>query len=433
MSGIKLSKGAMLLFLTFIFSLEVSSKVVSLKELVAYSFKNSPDIQNQMLTLDQSELDVLNARISFFPSLDFSTQQGLEGGSTTEPDPDTTSELGLSLSETLYNNGTFLRNLNISKLQKKSSLLSLREQKLIKTLSIVRIYYDYLNSLENLEITKQQVNLLEDQFDSISNQYKQGMQTRIDYLRFKSRLQRSKLDLAENQVFIKNKIEELKRAVGWRGENLLLEESPLIKKQKLELPKFDIEELVENHRLYKISKLNTNVQEINIKEVNATRWPVISLESNVTYSGSDYLKGTSEYRESDSTSWNALVKLSWNLWDWGLRKNRTFQARFEKEKLQHLEFDQALKLRQDIKTLRNNMEQLSQNLSLSLELKKLEETNYKSLERDYRNGRTDYLNLINALNDLASAQRAYFQNYYRLIQLLYEYYYHEGTIIEKIS
>jgi outer membrane protein TolC len=70
---------------------------------------------------------------------------------------------------------------------------------------------------------------------------------------------------------------------------------------------------------------------------------------------------------------------------------------------------------------------------LNRELLGLEETSYKYVEADYRDGKIAYLDLVTSLNDLLDARIRSCSSIYSLAQDLAQYRYYEGNLYDTLA
>lgn len=168
---------------------------MDLKALIEFGLEYSPSIKISKNNIRINELLLRNSSANFLPSLDASTQQGYKnGGPITKSNP-WAGELSLTLNETLYDNGTNLIEYEIAKINLQKANLEYARDRGGFCLSVVKEFNSYSEAIELLRVQQFQFQILLKQFSSIEGKYLRGEKTRIEYLRFKSRLHRSKLSL----------------------------------------------------------------------------------------------------------------------------------------------------------------------------------------------------------------------------------------------
>lgn len=401
-----------------------------LKGLIDYALKNSPSFKIASNQLKIAEINKENALSSFFPMLNLQTIQGFRDSKPEQTDDKWKSSLELSLDAKLYDNGNNIYNYDQSKLEQTKSILELKATQNKLILEITEEYFNYLLGFRLLDIQNLQYSFLFKKYNSIENQYKQGLKTRLDYLRFKSKLQKS--DLTKKQALNNQSkiIERLKSLIGWR-EDILVVQIPV--NTKIDLVKIpQIAPPLEFHFTNQIAKIEREINYFTVKRVERKYWPELYLDTGITYTNPDYIDDWNDNQNDEGTNWSALLTLKFNIWDWGIRKRNLISQRITNRNFNYTNDNLILRLKSDINILMLNLAQQTQNFILNKELEKLEKNNFNSLNNDYKNGKTSFLDLSQSLDNYVQAQQASTQNYYELKSSLAEYYFHEGTLYEKI-
>jgi outer membrane protein TolC len=126
------------------------------------------------------------------------------------------------------------------------------------------------------------------------------------------------------------------------------------------------------------------------------------------------------------------VSVKYNFFDWGVR-SRDKQVAIERDFIQKDNLDsQLLALKSNINQLKINIEQIQRNFDLSKELFALETTNLELIEREYRNGKIQYLDLVTGLSNYSDAEIRYFTAISDLQNARYTFLYHQGKLYDEL-
>ena len=367
----------------------------------------------------------------FFPSLDILSTQGYRDGGPRSHDDQWSSELALSLRSQIYSNGLNILDYRRAKLEKKRGALRWERDRAQLCLELSREYFNYSLALETFKVQEVQYKLLGKQFKSVESQYKRGQKKRIDYVRFKARLQRAKLGVQQANVVIKRGLEEIKRVIGWKGGELSV---AAMKAVNLDLGKIPENPLnIEDHYEYKIVELSRKINDDAVTRERKKYFPELSLAADASYAQEDYLSGTGTSNDQGGMNWSAMLTIRFNLWDWGKRRRNVAIANLERMNRNNALDGHLLSLKGTIRKLLMDIKQRKESFLLNRELVELEKNNYATLEENYRRGMTTFLDLINALNDYTSSRQSWFGDFFQLKILMAEFYFHQGVIYETIK
>jgi outer membrane protein TolC len=92
-----------------------------------------------------------------------------------------------------------------------------------------------------------------------------------------------------------------------------------------------------------------------------------------------------------------------------------------------------LDLRQTIAKLEIDLRQSVESYNLSQELLKLERANLALITNEYRQGKVQYLDYINSLQNFASAKTSFYSSLYDLRRQQLALHYHEGNLYGAIE
>lgn len=408
---------------------------LDLKAAIQFAVENSPSLEVQRKEMSISDMERKNAYSVFLPQLDMGSNYGVSGR-----DPETAtskygSQFGVTLTENLYDNGISFLRYDSAKVSKKIAELNFSLKRDQLSLQIAAQFLNYSLVTQLLDVQKNQFEIIKKQFNSIASQYKQGIKTRRDYLRFKSELSRSQIQLQNATTRLQNTQAELVQLIASTEQIattrfvFLVEpvKPALVKQIPTQKPK------VETHWIFQIAKMRSNIFDNDVSISRRSYYPEFFLTGGASYGSADYWRTGSDFSDNDFTSWNAMLRVSFNLWDWGIRNRNITIAKdrkVQREKSIEVELNDFVA---ENEKLMNNIALKNNNFLTAQELLSIETDSYAFLESEYRNGRVSYLDLIIGLRDLLSAKIQVFESFYDLRTQLLQYKYHQGQLYEEFS
>jgi outer membrane protein TolC len=277
--------------------------------------------------------------------------------------------------------------------------------------------------------------MLDKQFKVLTAQYRQGFKTKSDFLRLKTQVQKAEIDRVGAENSIHQSEANLQKLLGVsESEAGTVSFAPL---------RLDVSKPVELSSPTQLPALSGTYEfqssrlqrDSNRETVSLTRrnyWPQLSVTGGVSYLNQNYLNSPAPFSAGNQLSWNALLTLQYNLWDWGTRR-RDLEIAELNEGVQDDSLDQGvLEVRAQLTGLMAELGRASRNFALSRELLELEQESSQNLELQYREGKVTYLDLITELNNLLDARVQYFTSYFDVLGGTVRYRYFEGKAYESV-
>ncbi|MEK6553662.1 MAG: TolC family protein, partial [Bdellovibrionota bacterium] len=184
------------------------------RQAVRYALQNSPSFNSARNEREVADLTVKSSFWALFPSLDFTASYGLQDDDPSTYETPYTSQLALSLTETLYDNGVLLTQNKIANLARRRAELIFRKEKNRLVREVLEAYMKFSLQSRNLEVKEIQLDLIRRQYNLVSSAYKQGLKTRKDFLRFKTQLNRTQLDMVNARNSVEKTRLDLLKAIG---------------------------------------------------------------------------------------------------------------------------------------------------------------------------------------------------------------------------
>lgn len=433
MIHLRLKFFAFILILIFELSAQSELQRMTLSEAVEHAFTNSPEFQ---ILTNQKEIAALEEKIAFarhLPSLDLTATHGILDS---EPPPTYhpwTSDFKLTLSQSIYNNGVNYKNYEIAQLQNSAAQLSFKEQQNHLTLDIATQFVNYSLNLKLIEVQATQLELFQKQLDIFSKTFSKGKTAKNDYVRLQIQVKRSEIIVATaNALALKSK-EDLVRLLGFSP--LQTQEIDFIPtafenvKNDIQVKNIDLTE----HLQYQISEIQKKISALTTELISRKRFPDWDLSAGVSYGSSDYVNTNRSFKDNEVTEWNALLTLKYNLLDWGIRSKDAGVA-LQKNLTRKNEIERQLaNLKATLLQLVVQINKLQKNYELSKDLLKLEKSNIEFIERQYRDGKVQYLDLVTSLASLSDAKTIFLTNLADLQIAKYTLLYHQGKLVQEIK
>lgn len=413
-------------------ALEARAEKVDLKHAVEIATERSPSFDSLKRQLDIAVLTERNATARLLPSLDFSATHGLQDQSPRTGLGPWHSDFRFALSENIYDNGVAWTQRRIARLGREQAEVVFKDQQNKLSLDIAKQYLSYSLNLKYLEIQDKQFQRVKRQYETLSRDYYQGLKTRKDFLRFKSEVSRAEISLLSARNDLETSRIELLRLLGWglkpQGD---IEFVPVaIESVQLDLP-LKLPPLSE-HLQYRSAQLQKEVAELNADLVARRRFPEWSLSAGVGYGSHDYLGTGQSVSDNAAWDWNALLKVSYNFLDWGIRSRETEIARSQKTVTLNQIDSSLLSLEAEQRQFEVTAGKILKTYGYAKELLELEKVNFDYIEREYRNGKVQYLDLINGLKGLTDAQSQYYSAASQLLGARYQALYHQGKLYDEL-
>ncbi len=407
--------------------------VLTLETAVKSALNASPTYITAKNSLEVANLEAENAAAVFYPNLDLSASHGVRG-----IDPDATgltartpivSGTTLTLTENLYDNGESYKRHQIADYRYELAKINFQRSKAQVIRSVALAYYRYVLATQNLEFTRKNFNELERLGKLVTNQFYQGLKTRKDFLSFKTRTQRSRLEVLDAERTIVSSRTELLTLIGYSPNDPVVLDTTV----RPVLPKGPLTTQISNEDLFEARGLSLQ-REIGALEVKIAKrkyWPELSLVGAASYGSSAYIDTGRTWDDNDVSQWSVLLNLKFNIIDWGIRSRNIKIAASNSNSDEQAAREDLLQAQRDLEVFKLEVARAEETYRLSKELQKLEEDTFKLLERDYRSGQTTYLELVTGLANLLDAQARGQQADYRQADLYLRWKYYKGTLSEE--
>lgn len=328
----------------------------SLKDCIDYSIEHNIQLKQQNISLEQSDIDLKNAKAALFPSLSFNTSQNgryqpyLEdgGGNSIVTDDGTggsrvstsrdhfsySGSYGLNAGLTIFNGGKNWREIRLQKLNKEIAKLSVEEQKNSLKEEIATIFVQILYSAEAVKVNESAVNTANENLKSGKAKFEVGKIAKSEVAELQSQLSTAEFQLVNAETQLANYKLQLKQLLEITHEQEIDILYPESSDELAIAPLVSIEEAyraaIAHRPEIENSRLNTQTSEISVKQAKAGYFPTISLNAGAGTSNNDSETSSFGHQLKYNLSYSVGLSLSIPLYD-----NRNTRSSIQKAKLQH--------------------------------------------------------------------------------------------------
>lgn len=379
-----------------------SSPVISLDNAVKSILATNPNIKEAELNYLQIGKDLNIAQNAYYPTLDLSGYTGyqkkrLDDGVSTRKGDGRVSGANVTLSQNLYNGGADKNRINSQSARLDSAAYSIAQKADRLTLQAVNAYLEVIKTKQILDIELESVRSHEKIYNQIRDRAKSGFGVASEERQAGSRYTLAQSNLIAAQNNYEDAIATFEKLYG-----------STISSDSLSMPEFNITLPTSEKAVYDkamlcnpsllVQRSNIAMAESVVKEKAAAFRPKLDLEVAGKYEHSDVL-----YNNYEDATVDAMLKLRYNIFNKGADK-------LEKQKSKIAASSEQQTLEVLTRDLKESLRFSWQNYTL--EQKKLaylkEHVDYSkatldSYQDEFKIGRRDLINLLDAENEYNSA------------------------------
>jgi len=410
----------------------LASTTFNLKSLMQHALQHSEEIGESTVAVEIADLQKSNSFADFLPKLKLDSFHGYGGVPTGDTKDKWQSRFGLTLSETLYNDGRNYLAYQKSKLSKERANLTAQEVRAKILLGVIEAYFDYVLLNKNLEITKRNESILQKKFKNTKSNYLAGIKRKQDYLRFESEYKQASLRVKRVLQNIKLSKIKMKNLIGMpSGKTLQIETGS--QTELNDILKNEITLNPENSFLFRGQRIDAKLENLDVKLQRKPVFPEISLDASARYGAEDYLYTGKKIHKHDRLDWVVGLSLNYTIWDTGknYRSYKIAKKQFAIAELKRKNIYAGVIEKQEQLKSQYNLEKES--LQLSREIFMSEKGSFSVIEKGYRNGRVAFLDFLQAVTGLAASELSYHQNIYDLKKLYARVLFEQAKLDENIK
>jgi outer membrane protein len=392
----------------------------TLSNVVAYSLKNQPTIQQSIIDQRITESQIKSRLADWYPQINFNyniqhnfvVQTNIIGGNPVKLGVDNTSAAQFALSQNIFNRDVLLANKTKEDVLRQATQLTARTKIDVVT-NVSKAYYDVLATQQQINVSEGDIARLERSLKDAYTQYSAGVSDKIDYKRATIALNNTKAALKTYKEILKAKTEYLKTLMGYP-----VEESLSFKYDTLQMERESLLDTVQTadyqSRIeYQLFDTQKKLQEANLRY---NKWSYLpSIVFNGAYNFNFLDNNLSDLYSINRPNSFVNVTLALPLFQGGKRKANIAQAEWQ---LKRLDWDlTSLKLNVNAE-YNQAMAAYKGSLSTYLALKEnmeLAKEVYDVVNLQYKSGIKTYLEVVTSETDLRQARINYYNALYQVL------------------
>lgn len=405
----------------------------TLEDCINYALEKNIQLQQDKISLQESEIDIKDARASLFPTLSFSTghnmvnrpyqeQSATVSGTEIISSNDKTTyngNYGLNAQWTLWNGGKRLNNLKQQKTNRDIAQLSVSETENMLQEQIAQLFIQILYADESIRINKGTLEVSEATYQRGKELFNEGSISKADLAQLEAQVSNDKYQVVSAESSLRNYKLQLKQLLELDGT----EEMDLI------LPQLDNEDVMKllpsQTDIYQTAlairpeiqsgRLSIENAKLGISAAKSGYYPTISLSassSSTTNSAS-----TNNWAQQMKYGWNNMIGINLSI---PIFDNRQNKSNVQKAKLQYN--TSQLELVNKQKELYSTIESLwldalnAQQQYAAAETKvKSSQTSFDMVSEQFNLGMKNTVELLTEKNNLLSAKQELVQAKYMAI------------------
>lgn len=405
----------------------------TLEDCINYALEKNIQLQQNKISLQESEEDVKEAKAALFPSLSFSTghnvvnrpyQENSSTVSSTEiisSDSKTTysGNYGLNAQWTLWNGNQRLNNIKQQKTNREIAQLTVAETENMLKEQIAQLFIQILYADESIAINKGTVEVSRATYERAQELFKEGSISKADLAQLEAQLSNDEYQLVTSESTLRNYKLQLKQLL----------ELDNTKEMSLVLPHISDEHVMEllpsqtdvyqtalaTRPEIKSSKLDIDNAKLAISSAKAGYMPTISLSAST--SSTTNSSSSNNWTQQMKYGWNNMIGLSLSLPIFDQRQTKTSirKARLQYDTTQLNLINAQKELYSTIESLYLDALNAQQQYVAAETKLKSSQTSFDMVSEQFNLGMKNTVELLTEKNNLLSAQQQRIQAKYMAI------------------
>lgn len=405
----------------------------TLEDCINYALEKNIQLQQNKISLQESEEDVKEAKAALFPSLSFSTGHNVvnrpyqENSSTVSgteiisSDSKTTysGNYGLNAQWTLWNGNQRLNNIKQQKTNREIAQLTVAETENMLKEQIAQLFIQILYADESIAINKGTVEVSRATYERAQELFKEGSISKADLAQLEAQLSNDEYQLVTSESTLRNYKLQLKQLL----------ELDNTKEMSLVLPHISDEHVMEllpsqtdvyqtalaTRPEIKSSKLDIGNAKLAISSAKAGYMPTISLSAST--SSTTNSSSSNNWTQQMKYGWNNMIGLSLSLPIFDQRQTKTSirKARLQYDTTQLNLINAQKELYSTIESLYLDALNAQQQYVAAETKLKSSQTSFDMVSEQFNLGMKNTVELLTEKNNLLSAQQQRIQAKYMAI------------------
>lgn len=405
----------------------------TLEDCINYALEKNIQLQQNKISLQESEEDVKEAKAALFPSLSFSTGHNVvnrpyqENSSTVSgteiisSDSKTTysGNYGLNAQWTLWNGNQRLNNIKQQKTNREIAQLTVAETENMLKEQIAQLFIQILYADESIAINKGTVEVSRATYERAQELFKEGSISKADLAQLEAQLSNDEYQLVTSESTLRNYKLQLKQLL----------ELDNTKEMSLVLPRISDEHVMEllpsqtdvyqtalaTRPEIKSSKLDIDNAKLAISSAKAGYMPTISLSAST--SSTTNSSSSNNWTQQMKYGWNNMIGLSLSLPIFDQRQTKTSirKARLQYDTTQLNLINAQKELYSTIESLYLDALNAQQQYVAAETKLKSSQSSFDMVSEQFNLGMKNTVELLTEKNNLLSAQQQRIQAKYMAI------------------
>ena len=384
----------------------------TLEDCINYALEKNIQLQQDKISLQESEIDIKDARASLFPTLSFSTghnmvnrpyqeQSATVSGTEIISSNDKTTyngNYGLNAQWTLWNGGKRLNNLKQQKTNRDIAQLSVSETENMLQEQIAQLFIQILYADESIRINKGTLEVSEATYQRGKELFNEGSISKADLAQLEAQVSNDKYQVVSAESSLRNYKLQLKQLLELDGT----EEMDLI------LPQLDNEDVM------KLLPSQTDIYQTALAirpEIQSGKLSIENAKLGISAAKSGYYPTISLSASSSSTTNSA----STNNWAQQMNKSNVQKAKLQYNTSQLELVNKQKELYSTIESLWLDALNAQQQYAAAETKVKSSQTSFDMVSEQFNLGMKNTVELLTEKNNLLSAKQELVQAKYMAI------------------
>lgn len=292
---------------------DTGKNMMTLENAIAIGLKNNFDILMAKNQEDAARLDYQYAYGAFLPQIEGSAsrswsvadiEQKYTTGNSVKRNGSKSNHINLSadLNWTLFDGLRVFATRDKLKAIQEAGAYSVRDQVINSISQIIYAYYTIVQAKEQLLSIAEQMSISQERVDIAQNKFASGLGSKIDLLQAQVDLNAQKSAYLQQQALIDENKATLNQLIALPVENDYIVSDSIPLNMGLELEPIKQKALDENPALL-LSKKNIDISQLSLKEIQRSRFPVISFNSSYGFTKQSSQAGFSLYNQNKGLSY----------------------------------------------------------------------------------------------------------------------------------
>ena len=400
----------------------------TLEDCINYALEKNIQLQQNKISLQESEIDIKSAKASLFPSLSFSTGHNVvnrpyqeqsatvSGTEIITSDNKTTYNGNYSLNAqwTLWNGGKRLNNIKQQKTNRDIAGLAVNETENNLQEEITKLFIQILYADESISINKNTLEVSEATFHRAEELFKEGSISKADLAQLEAQVSNDRYQVVTAESSLRSYKLQLKQLLELDGTA----------EMKLSLPTLDDEHVMQvlpsqtaltTRPEIQSSKLSIENAKLAISTAKAGYYPTISLSASS--SSTTNTASTNNWAQQMKYGWNNMVGISLSIPIFDNRQNKSNvqKARLQYSDSQYELINKQKELYSTIETLWLDALNAQQQYAAAESKLESSQTSFDMVSEQFNLGMKNTVELLTEKNNLLSAQQQRVQAKYMAI------------------